>query len=557
MIHVRAFPGALIAQEPVLTDYDGAGRVISVRIVRWNRDYTVTDNGVTFYRERFLTGGLNAVPVADPVRHGPPAILGHNPAHAAPGTTFAATAAVGWNGQRVGRLIRSEIRPDGLYGAVLVDDTPEAADLLARLDRGERVGISSEFDDEILTPAEGELVERANAELAQIAFVLNPQHTDAGAIAVREIPTPETEQPTMSDTPDTPTPDPTPAPAPAPAPDPVPAAPAHVREAPTPREAPRPGVARQLRSFGEFVYDAARGDIDPATVARFYRALQVGNVADIAGLITDDNQPSVIDIYRLLTPAVQAFDTAPLPDKGMNVTQPIITQRPTVARQTAEGNDVSSTKVTVGEATWPVHTYGGGQQTSIQAILRSDPSYLDVMFRLYIREMAIAIDTAVAAGVLAASDDVNVTALEYTTAAAFDELIIDASAQFLDTLHRPAEVVLISVDLWKALAKAKDADDHPLYPAINPTNRSGSMNAADAQGNIVAVTWYVEPALGGVGDGVSGVVGVRDAYRTMLGQTGQMTADVPISLERDSAVFQFVAHGKVDAAGLMKIANAT
>ncbi len=537
--HQRAMIGAAVAADPVVTEYDGDGRVITVRIVSWNREYTVTDDGATFYRELFIPGGLNGQG---------PALLGHDPSTLPAGASYV-SAAVGWNGQQVGRIVRSEIRPDGLYAAVLTFDTSDGRDLVTLYREGVPIGVSAEFDDDVVTPAAGELVTHSAAELVAIAFSMNPQHNDAGAVAVREIPLP-LEDPEMSDTP-------TPPPADPPA-DPTPTPPASTPPATARREAPTPnaGAGAMFDSVGHFFREVASGNVDPAIVHRFYRALQVGNVADIAGLMATNAGTSIIDIYRTLTPAVQAFTVGQLPATGMTVTEPIITQRPTVTRQTAEGNDVSSTKATIGNATWSVHTYGGGQQTSIQAILRSSPSYLDAMYQLYIREMAIAVDTAVALDIYAASNDVNTTSLEYVTAAAFDEVIIDASAQFLDTLHRPAEVVLISVDLWSALGKAKGSDGHPIYPALNPSNRSGSMSATQADGSIVAVQWYVEPALGGVGDGIKGVVGVREAYKTLLGETGQMQADVPISLERDFAVFQFVAHGKVDAAGLMQIANA-
>lgn len=539
----RAMVGAVIDAEPVVTDYDGDRRVITVRIVSWNREYTVTDDGQTFYRELFIPGGLNG--------QGGDAVLGHDPATLAPGAHFPSNR-VGWNGQQVGRIVRSEIRPDGLYAAVLTFNTSDGRDLLELIDNGVRVGVSAEFDDELVTPAAGELVTHTNAELANVAFVLSPQHSDGGVVTVRETPQ-ATEEIPMSDTP-TPPADPTPTPAPDPTPAPTPA-PEHRREAPLPNAAPAETGGR-WENFGQFFREAYEGKIDHATVKRFYRALQVGNVADIAGLVATNAGQSIIDIYRTLTPAVQAFSQGVLPDDGMTITEPIVTQRPTVTRQTAEGNEISSTKTTIGNASWSVHTYGGGQQTSIQAILRSSPSYLDAMYKLYVREMAIAVDTAVALDIYAASNDVNTVSLEYVTADIFDELIIDASAQFLDTLHRPAEVVLLSVDLWSALAKVKGDDGHPVYPAINPTNRSGSMSARQATGQIVEVDWYVEPALGGVGDGIKGVVGVREAYKTLLGETGQMQADVPITLERDFAVFQFVAHGKVDAAGLMQIANA-
>lgn len=551
--HLRA---ALLADEaaPVVTPQDGDGRTVTVRVVSWNQVERVTDDGRVFYREVFIPGGLNApagveVPVF--VEHDP-ALVGGRPAGQLTRNP----------GVRVGTVARSEVRPDGLYAAVRVDEGDEG-DQLLRTARSQPVGVSAEFDDTDRAPGPGELVERFAAQLAGVAFTTSPAHRDARVVAVRsQHTTPPEEATTMpEETPTPPPAEPTPTPAPTPTPPAVPQ-PAPAEQPQHARSAPRPGVEgdqalqRHLRSFGEFAHAALHGQIPHEVVERFYRALAVGNVADIAGLVTTQYETSIINIYRQLTPAVQAFSRGPLPDKGMVVNQPIVTARPTVARQTAEGNEVSSAKVTIGTAAWSVHTYGGGQQISVQALLRSEPSYLDEIMKLYVREMAIAVDTAVALDIYAASNDVNTVSLEYTTAAAFDDLIIDASALFLDTLHRPAEIALISVDLWTALAKANDSDGNPLYPSINPQNRHGTMDATSVEGNIVKVRWYVEPALGGVGDGVKAVIGVPEAYKTLIGETGQMEADVPSTLEHDMAVFQFVAHGKVDAAGLVQVADA-
>jgi hypothetical protein len=254
---------------------------------------------------------------------------------------------------------------------------------------------------------------------------------------------------------------------------------------------------------------------------------------------------------------VQAFDQRTLPANGLTVAQPTVTTRPTVDLQASQNTEVESTAAVIGSTSWNVVTFAGGQNTSLQTILRSDPSYLDELMRLYMRELALDVNLKVATALLAAADDVNTTALEYTTAKAFDTLIVDASAVFMDTLHRPAEVVGMSVDLWKALAKAKDtAGDIPLYPSLNPMNRSGTLNAVSTSGQIIGVDWYVDPALGGVGAGITGVVGVRDAFRTLLGPIGTLTADTPATLGRDTAIYQFGAYGKVDAAGLYLIDDA-
>lgn len=193
---------------------------------------------------------------------------------------------------------------------------------------------------------------------------------------------------------------------------------------------------------------------------------------------------------------------------------------------------------------------------SLQSLVRSTPSYLDQVMRLFVMEMARDWNGDVAAGVLAAADDVNTTALEWTTGNAFPDLVIDAGAIFLQTLGRPAEVVGLSVGAWVALGKAKDSTGRYLFPDINPTDTVGTFDLQSATGQIRKVSYFVEPAFGDE-DVIGGVIGVREAYRSLTSPMGTLTADVPTALGRDVAVYQFGAHGKVDAAGLVLFENDT
>jgi hypothetical protein len=553
IVHVRA--AALLEAPP--------GRTVTVRVVEWGDRARVTDDGVTFYEERFAPGGLflpaGARAIAtdehftEPIAH----------------------VRAAWDDG------------SGLLADVIVDEGDEGDALLAELRAGRR-SVSAEFfdldDDRRPPPRAGELLTRSSAVLLGLAFTKSPQHKSARVLAVRSHPTGGT--PAMSDTNDTPTAKPTPTPTPAePTPAPAPATTVVVRSDPAPEPAPVPaadtrrapvpgtGATARYRSFGEYVLDVARGRVNAAERARFAdafgnlvelrrnpihaRAFEVAVVADMAGLFPTHVIREVIDIYATRTPTVSAFTTGPLPDKGMTITQPIVGDRPAPSKQAAELTEPASNKATIVDASWSVSTYTGGQGMSLQAILRSDPSYVDEVMKLYMREMAVELNTDVAAALLAASDDVNATALEYTTAADFDLLVIDATGTFLGTIHRPAEVVVGSVDLWIALASAKDTEDRPLYPGINPMNPIGRLSAGDAQGNVRDVSFIADAAFGVKGGGISGVVGTRDAFKTLTGPVGTIAADDPETLSRNVAVYQFAAYGKTDATGLMKIANAT
>ena len=546
--HIRST--LLKVADPV--DLLGDGRTVTLRVVSWETPYRVTDDGGVFYRELYPFGGLT--PVVGGV-----ARLQHDPNMVRRGARYKqGVALTDRPGEVVGRFSAWRSEVDALYLDVRIDATPEGDLALELLRLHPDMAISAEFEDDEVHPRPGELVTRSSAVLTGVAFTLNPQHGDARVVAVRSETEPEQEPPDMSDTPD-PVEPPAPDTPPPPSDDtsgrisPVAAA-LLTRSVPVPVAAPPPQTF--YRSFGEFVRAAAAGEISEEARDMYYRAIDVAGTGDMAGLIQVQWTSEIINLYRAMTPTVQAFSRGTLPDKGLTVSQPIVTARPTIAVQTP-GAEIESTKATIGTASWTVQTAAGGQGTTIQAILRSDPSYLDALMRLYVEEMAKFVNLTVATGLYAAADDVNTTDLEYTTANAFSSLIVDASGLFLDTIGRPAEVVGISVDLWKALANATLTTGEPTYPSINPMNRHGSIGARQTSGQVIQVDWYVDPSFGGVGDGIAGVVGLRDAYKTLLGEVGTMTADVPSTLVRDTAVFQFFAHGKVDATGLIQIANAS
>lgn len=556
---------------PAAVDFAGDGRTISVRVVSWNTDYRVSDDGITFYTERYLPGGLNMRSGAELA-----ATSEHDPRLMHPDVAPRGASVVGRNGAPIGRVSATHVRSDGLYADVRVFDSLDGDEFLRYVRSLERTGrpfyVSPEFDDTARQIRAGDVIERVDATLVGLAFTLTPQYGDARVLAVRSHPNPGeppmTDDNTVDDTEVAGT-DTQPAPSDDMSAAPAPTVPAAAVRSQPERRAPRPGsvpgaepapVGSHFRSFGHFAQAVARGDLGDAQRERFARAFDMSVIADATGLVQDQWVSGVIDLYRTLTPTVNAFRTRPLPDTGNVVNQPVVSVRPTVNAQAAEFTEPSSTSAEIGTATWNLSTYAGGNNVSIQTIMRTDPAYLDELMRLYVREMALDINGDVVTAMIAQADSgasgTN-DPLEYVDAVGFDELLFDASAVFLDTMHRPAEVLLMSVDLWLALGKAKDtAGDYPLYPAVNPFNRQGTLNAVNAQGNIVGLDWYVEPALGGVGDGVQAIVGVRDAWVTYTSPMGTLQADTPATLGRSVAVYQFAAFGATDNTGLILIEDA-
>ena len=566
----------------------GDGRTVDVLIMPWNTPARVTDDGRTFYTEEFAPGGL--VPDSDRmfVR------------------SFAPTDRPGRHtADLVGRIIATHNRADGLYGTLRVADTAVGRDVLAMLDPDVAIveAISAEYDDDQPPPRPGGHVVRTNARLTGLAFTPFPQHIGSRVLAARShggtMPADDTDDQADDQADETTTADDsttdddvgtraarstTARPAQhqraAPPHDDVgtraarstTARPAqHQRAAP-----PRPGVPAagtgRFRSFGHYAIAAARGDLVDDELGRYQRALAGHDtpphysshhraLVDLTttaqtGVVHEQWLSEIVDLYRVLTPTVQAFSQRPLPDSGMTFQVPKITARGTgPTKQATQKTEVGSSPKTIGGVQFVVDTYGEGNDVSLQLILRSDPSFVDELMRLYTEGMAEKINTDAAAAVLAAADDTH-PVQEYTTDVLFDGVVIDGAALILAALKRLPEVLLMSVNLWKALGKAKDTTGRPLYPGISPMNPVGSFTVTDTGGNIRSLDYVVEPAIPGGAGGIGGILGVRDAFRTYTGAIGTLTADVPSKLGRDYAVYEFAAMGALDTRGLVLIGNA-
>lgn len=515
----------------------GDGRTVRVRLVAWDTPSQVTDDqGRTWYQESFKRGGLQVPPDVTLI----PATVNHG-------------------GETIGRLITIDDQPDGLYGDIRVSATRAGDDQLALIDDG-LLSVSVEFDDHAGKAAHGSTVERDDAVVRAIAFTTVPQHSSAAVLGRRS----HQETTPMSDDPNLP--DPVDPPETPPAPLTVVPAPEHqrshaaTRPDPTPPRAAAAPVHTRYRSLGEFVNEAAHGRIPLEERDRFYRALSAATTADIAGLMQIQWISDVIDLIRPSMPTVNAFAQRPLPDKGLSISRPIVTQRPTIGKQTTQNaivgsGGITSQKVTVGTATWTVDTYGGGQEMSIQTMLRSEPAYLDQVMRLYAVEMVRKLETDVVAAVLAAAATVNTTIIELSnTATAYQDAFIDAADTVMGAIDRLPELAVINRKMWVLLAKALDSSGRPLFPGVSLFNPQGTMSITSTDGEVRGLRWFVAPKMDNTV--ANAVVGVPEAFETMVGPIQTLQNDVPETLTHQHAVFQFAAFGKVDASGLVRITNA-
>jgi Caudovirus prohead serine protease len=299
-------------------------------------------------------------------------------------------------------------------------------------------------------------------------------------------------------------------------------------------------------SFG--AYARAKFDAGATFDAGYERIIQAAwtdqTTADITGIVPEQWMTDLVDLMGAVTPTVQAFSQRPLPAAGMVVNEPRVDQGPDVGVQAVEKTEIASRKVLIAPVPFNVATYAGGQDISIQALLRSDPSYFDELMRLYAKEMAVQIETDAAAAVLAGAT--NATPI---TGATLNEAIVDASAAVFTRTFQLPTVAVLGVNLWIGMGKAEGTDGRPLFPGVSPANPVGSFSVTTPGGQVRGLTYYVSPSM----NPDSGVIGITDAFRTRLGPIGTLSADVPSKLGRDVAVYRFATMGVTDTRGLQEL----
>lgn len=564
---VTAPPTALRAvqleEAPAHVDGDGDGRTVLVRLVKYGVDAKVTDDGGrSYYTEQFAPGSVRAEIGSLVYREIP---RSGDPHFDRP--------------KLVGKISGFRSTDDGAYAEVRISGSTDGNDLLADIDDELVRHVSMEFDAPTLprpgTRAAGPVVHK-DATVRGLLFTNVPQSPGADVLGRRS----QQEQTPMTETAVAGpfkgqiegnidgaimTPDPVEPVDPNAELDPnagraTPVQTQNVAQAQRVAPSLQPVAGRahstsRFASFGEFAqacaFGAGRVSLEERQLV--FRALQQAALADVTGLIQTQWQSGIVDLVREYTPVVESFTKVPLPEKGMTMAFPTVTQRPLVAKQSAEAAALSTRKVQITPTNVTVDVYGGGQEMGIATIQRTDPSYLDLVMRLYAIEMARALDAAATAAVMTASIVTNAAIEMGNTDVLINTAFTAACVPFLANLGRLPEFALINTVMWQKLANAVDSTGRPLWPTVSPFNPFGTVSFQTPTGEVRDMPFRVAPAIG-VATEVA-IVGVKEAFVTAVGPMQTLQADIPETLVHQMAVFEFAAFGALNAAGLQKIVN--
>ena len=237
-----------------------------------------------------------------------------------------------------------------------------------------------------------------------------------------------------------------------------------------------------------------------------------------------------------------------MPDNGMQIIYPRILTRPTVAEQTTQKTEVSSTAVTTDTATANVRTFAGAGDISLQLLRRSSPAFLDFYLTLLAEAYAKGTNAAALASLMAAGVQAGGTFTVATGA-------IPLGAAFTNSVNsigEPPDTVWLSSAAVAAMINARDSAGRPLYGNGGLYAPLGEASAgAGAGGSFSGLRPVWEPALDAATFDADTVGAGTQAARVLVGPssgfawaedgTFTLEADVPGRLGRDVALAGFVA----------------
>ncbi len=248
----------------------------------------------------------------------------------------------------------------------------------------------------------------------------------------------------------------------------------------------------QFRSFGDWVKAVAAGNDDAIALHRTFTGADSGDTVMKNAWVSD-----TVRILNAGRPTFNVLSSAALPADGMNVEYPKVdTNTLAVGEQAAEGDVLSYGKLTLTSATAPIKTYGGYTDMSRQVVERSSIAYVDTAFRAMVAKYAAATNAAARAAVITASADFNTA-----TVAAWDaDEVIGALAKAAADVNNNAgyalEVILVSSDVFQALAKVVDGAGRPILSNAGATvNTFGSINPVGLTGTILGLPIVMDPSL--------------------------------------------------------------
>jgi hypothetical protein len=291
-------------------------------------------------------------------------------------------------------------------------------------------------------------------------------------------------------------------------------------------EIPNPVPEKPKFSKGEWVQTVVRLMSGERIPDLQMRALDDVITTDNAGVVPPTYLTELIGVIDASRPFLSSTRRLDEP-ATMKLTVPVITQRPTAAKQTTEKQEVSSQKTIITSVDFEAVTIAGAGDLSIQVIKKSSPSFLNLWMELLAEAYAIESEDEALLALFAAIGGVG-------GAVALDPENLklgDAYISSFDAIRRPPDTIWLSTEAVGAFIDAKaSTTNQPMYPGL----RASATAAGGVEGVVSGLRPVHVPSLDA--HGAFAVVGPSSGFAWAESQTYTLQVDVPAKAGRDVAL---------------------
>jgi HK97 family phage major capsid protein len=248
-----------------------------------------------------------------------------------------------------------------------------------------------------------------------------------------------------------------------------------------------------IRDFALTMAKASRGD--GAAIKRIGEfALADDTTTTAAGVVPDYLSTRVIEIVDTNRPYLNTIQKDPIGTHGMSVVYPEVVSGPSVAVQATQKTEVSSTAMDIDPRSVDLVTYAGASDVARQLIERSQPSFVQILFRHYASAYAQVTDGAAVNAAVAGAGNTAILADLGADAAATFAAVNAANEAIIAAVRKPATHMALAADRWTQLNSLVDSTGRPLlvYGPNGPTNAQGQSDFTAEVAQYHGLTAYLD-----------------------------------------------------------------
>ena len=270
------------------------------------------------------------------------------------------------------------------------------------------------------------------------------------------------------------------------------------------------------------------------------------------GVVPDAFSSEIIGRIDEGRPFLNSTRQIPAPASGMNLVMPKITQTPLVSKQAAEKDEVASRATAITTVDFPMETYAGAGDISIQLLKRSSPDFLNLWTGLLGDAYALKTEDAAVDALLAETAVVEGTGTFDVESDSLGEAFENTVAA--NRSLKPNRIWLSTTALIQFMnaRSPTGGGGTPLYPSLSAIGgfSEGGNNPLGFQ---LQPVWV--PALDN--EAVDIIIGPSAGFIWAEDGTYSLQADVPSKAGRDVGIVGMLAFAPVYPAAFTTYVVAT